>query len=110
MSLAWCAWASKLRSSLLLPLSGSEDGVVEGAGGPDCTKARRSTPDSQSHLVLLDPRWLERQPSAAHSPKTHIAALWPGIPLTAPPRKAEEPARTTRGNSVSTPHEPTSCA
>lgn len=27
------------------------------------------------------------------SSRMHMAALWPGMPLTAPPRRAEEPAR-----------------
>src|SRR5262249_53581925 len=38
--------------------------------------------------------------------KTFMAALWPGIPLTAPPRRALEPQMKTFGNSVSIPHEP----
>src|SRR3954471_4406735 len=39
-------------------------------------------------------------------PSTFIAALWPGMPLTAPPRWALDPQRKTFSNSVSTPHVP----
>src|SRR5213075_833053 len=37
---------------------------------------------------------------------TFIAALCPGIPLTAPPRWALDPQRNTFSYSVSTPHAP----
>jgi hypothetical protein len=37
---------------------------------------------------------------------TFMAALCPGIPLTAPPRSALEPHTKTFGHSVSTPHVP----
>src|SRR6266436_1866247 len=42
-----------------------------------------------------------------NSCSTFIAALWPGIPLTAPPRNALDPQRNTFSYSVSTPHVPT---
>lgn len=44
----------------------------------------------------------------ANSSKTFIAALCPGIPLTAPPLLADEPQTRIPGYFVSTPHWPTS--
>ena len=44
----------------------------------------------------------------ANSSKTFIAALCPGIPLTAPPLWADEPQTRIPGYFVSTPHWPTS--
>ena len=35
-----------------------------------------------------------------------MAALWPGIPLTAPPRNALDPQKNTFSYSVSTPQVP----
>ncbi len=49
----------------------------------------------------------ELRASCYFSPSTFIAALWPGIPLTAPPRSALEPQRKTFSHSVSTPQVPT---
>lgn len=40
--------------------------------------------------------------------RTAIAALWPGIPLTPPPRCAPAPQISTRSCAVSTPHVPSS--
>ena len=37
-----------------------------------------------------------------------MAALWPGIPLTPPPRRAPAPQTRTLAIAVSTPHVPTS--
>ena len=47
----------------------------------------------------------DSEPSAA---STARAALWPGIPLTPPPRRAPAPHSHTFACSVSTPHVPTS--
>ena len=48
-----------------------------------------------------------RQRAAATRPRmTAIAALWPGMPLTPPPRRAPAPHSSTRGCAVSTPQPP----
>src|SRR5687768_6084762 len=59
---------------------------------------------------------LEFRPARAPAPRNHqrfpetsstfIAALWPGMPLTAPLRWALEPQRKTFSSSVSTPQVP----
>ena len=55
---------------------------------------------------------LLRAPAPSSEPRDResraIAALWPGMPLTAPPRRAPAPQMRMRGSSVSTPHAPTS--
>ena len=48
-----------------------------------------------------------RQRAAATRPRmTAIAALWPGMPLTPPPRRAPAAHSSTRGCAVSTPQPP----
>ena len=51
-----------------------------------------------------------RQGLGPQSASTAIAALWPGTPLTPPPRRAPAPQIQTRGWAVSTPQVPTSPA
>ncbi len=71
------------------------------------TLADGATPLAVSETLRLGaPR---RSGRARSSPlSTAIAALWPGMPLTPPPRRAPAPHTRTLGCAVSTPHVPAS--
>ncbi len=85
----------------------AEDGVIlklgEGLVGVPGSRWRYGLPQWQVGIIRVDQLVYHRVISS-----TFLAALCPGIPLTAPPRLAEEPHSKMLACSVSTPHWPTS--
>ena len=79
------------------------------SGPPRCTRSWR--PSASSTRTCSD-RTAAAAPAGSGrpslEPSTALAALWPGIALTPPPRRAQAPPSRTLSYAVSTPHVPTS--
>lgn len=69
------------------------------------TRGRRGIrPAAQARRTARRPRSVGT--GTGHRPSAAIAALWPGTPLTPPPRTAPAPHSRTLACAVSTPHRP----
>src|SRR3712207_5996077 len=93
----WLARRAQLRAALAAAGVSAEPLVAQAVA-----LAAFWTRDQQPLLVQVDVA--HRFPTTS---RTFIAALCPGIPLTAPPRCAADPHRKTFSWVVSTPHVPT---